>query len=90
MQYVPGDKVLMLIRSGIRAILARQVQKRSRAVAYSRARYHALRAAGLCVRCKSTAIPGMTLCENCRLYNNQRRSGAATAPRSPYRDGRRQ
>lgn len=59
--------------------------------AYMRERYRALRLAGLCVRCKqSEAIPGMTLCENCRLWNNQRRSGASTAPRSSYRDGRRQ
>ncbi len=58
--------------------------------AYMRERYRALRSAGICVRCKNAeAIPGMSLCRDCRLWSNQRRSGAATAPRSPYKDGRR-
>lgn len=42
--------------------------------AYMRERYQALRSAGICVRCKNAeAIPGMSLCWACRLYNNQRR-----------------
>jgi len=55
--------------------------------AYMRERYRALRSAGICVRCKNAeAIPGMSLCRDCRLWSNQRRSGAATAPRSPYKE----
>lgn len=31
---------------------------------------------GLCTRCgKNDALNGMTLCKDCRLYNNQSRSG---------------
>lgn len=31
---------------------------------------------GLCTRCgQNKALPGMTLCADCRLYNNQSRSG---------------
>lgn len=41
------------------------------------------------LRLWAEAIPGMSLCRDCRLWSNQRRSGAATAPRSPYKDGRR-
>ena len=57
---------------------------------YSRRRREALRAHGICQCCgREDAEPGRTLCWACRLYNNQRRSGARPAPRSPYRDGRR-
>lgn len=57
---------------------------------YMRERYAALKARGVCVRCgRADAISGTTLCWSCRLWNNQRRSGAASAPRGPYRDGRR-
>lgn len=78
------------IRLSIRDRLAAQNDKRIKQALKMRDRYQTLRAAGLCVRCKAVeAIPGMTLCESCRLWNNQRRSGSATAPRSPYKDGRR-
>lgn len=33
---------------------------------------------------------GTSVAQVLRLWSNQRRSGAATAPRSQYRDGRRQ
>ena len=69
---------------------ADRLTARARNAAYMRERYQALRSAGICVRCKNAeAIPGMSLCWACRLYNNQRRSGANTAPKSPYSDGRR-
>lgn len=78
------------IRLSVRGRLAAQNAKRIKKAADMRDRYRALRAAGLCARCKEVeAIPGMALCESCRLWNNQRRSGSATAPRSPYKDGRR-
>ena len=78
------------IRLYVREQLAAQKDRRGRNAADMRDRYRTLRSMGLCVRCKKDyAIPGMVLCESCRLWNNQRRSGAATAPRSPYKDGRR-
>lgn len=78
------------IRLSVRGRLAAQNAKRIKKAADMRDRYRALRAAGLCVRCKDVeAIPSMALCESCRLWNNQRRSGSSTAPRSPYKDGRR-
>lgn len=63
---------------------------RARNAAYMRERYQALRSAGIRVRCKNAEpIPGMSLCRDCGLWNNQRRGGAATAPKSPCSDGRR-
>ncbi|WP_165073082.1 hypothetical protein [Desulfovibrio sp. ZJ200] len=86
----PDRDIVDRIRRSLRAQLAEAQRRRDTASAYMRERYHNLRAAGLCVRCKDEAIPGMTLCAACRLWNNQRRSGASTAPRSPYKDGRRE
>ena len=57
---------------------------RAQKAAYQRERYHLLSDHGLCVRCKQPAQPGMTLCWACRLYNNQRRSGARQAPRGRH------
>ncbi|WP_165071402.1 hypothetical protein [Desulfovibrio sp. ZJ200] len=86
----PERDIVDRIRRSLRARLAEAQRRRDTASAYMRERYHSLRAAGICVRCKQRdALPGMTLCMDCRLWNNQRRSGASTAPRSPYRDGRR-
>lgn len=57
---------------------------------YNRRRREVLAAHGICQDCgREDAEPGRTLCWRCRLYRNQRRSGARTAPASPYRDGRR-
>lgn len=47
---------------------------RARNAAYMRERYQALRSAGIRVRCKNAEpIPGMSLCRDCGLWNNQRR-----------------
>lgn len=49
--------------------------------AYMRERYRALRSAGICVRCKNAeAIPGMSLCRDCRLWSNQRRGNGPEKP----------
>lgn len=55
---------------------------------YSRERRAMLAAHGLCQCCgKEDAEAGYTQCRACRLYNNQRRSGAQSAPLSPYKNG---
>lgn len=57
---------------------------------YNRKRRELLAAHGICQNCgREDAEPGRTLCWSCRLYHNQARSGARSAPPSPYRDGRR-
>lgn len=57
---------------------------------YNRRRREVLAAHGICQDCgREDAEPGRTLCWRCRLYRNQRRSGARSAPLSPYRNGRR-
>ena len=71
---------------GIRRIVRQQKEiieaKRKRAASSQRGRYHHLQSYAVCVRCGTNyAIPGQTLCVECALYHNQRRSGAQTAPR---------
>lgn len=57
---------------------------------YNRKRRELLAAHGICQDCgREDAERGRTLCWRCRLYRNQRRSGARSAPPSPYKDGRR-
>lgn len=57
---------------------------------YNRKRRELLAAHGICQDCgREDAEPGRTLCWRCRLYRNQRHSGARSAPPSPYKDGRR-
>lgn len=57
---------------------------------YNRRRREVLAAHGICQDCgREDAEPGRTLCWGCRLYRNQRRSGARSAPLSPYGNGRR-
>lgn len=66
------------------------MNNKSKRAQYMRERYTILKEHGICVRCgKASAVPGATLCWACRLWNNQRRSGSASAPKSPYEDGRR-
>ncbi|MBD5627511.1 MAG: hypothetical protein HDQ90_08570 [Desulfovibrio sp.] len=55
---------------------------------YNRQRREVLSAHGICQDCgREDAEPGRILCWACRLYRNQRRSGAQQAPLSPYKNG---
>ena len=70
--------------------MLRKTARRLQMADYSRRRRATLKAHGICQCCGvEDAEPGFTQCRACRLYNNQRRSGARTAPLSPYKNGRR-
>ena len=87
-----GGLMTTEVRDYCRAAAARnrdrQLERRRMKAEEARKRYHALRAHGLCVRCKADS-PTHSLCDSCRLWFNQHRSGARSAPRTPYKDGRR-
>lgn len=85
----PDPEMVERIRHIVEHHLERIKKARAARAMQHRQRYQALRKLGLCVRCKNDALPGMALCMNCMLFANQYRSGAATAPRSPYKDGKR-
>ena len=73
------------IKPAISAYKARVDERRAKAAARKRERYHSLRAHGLCVRCKeNAALPGETMCMDCKLYNNQMRSGAHVSSYGRY------
>lgn len=72
------------------AKMRRKAARRLQMADYSRRRRETLKAHGICQCCGvEDAEPGFTQCRGCRLYNNQRRSSARSAPLSPYRNGRR-
>lgn len=72
------------------AKMRRKAARRIQMADYAHRRREVLAAHGICQDCgKEDAEPGRTLCWRCRLYRNQRRSGARTAPLSPYGNGRR-
>ena len=77
-------------RAEMEAKMQRKAARRLQMADYARRRREVLAAHGICQACGAAdAEPGFTQCRACRLYNNQRRSGARTAPLSPYRNGRR-
>lgn len=74
----------------MRARMRRKAARIHQISEYNRKRRELLAAHGICQACgKEDAEPGRTLCWSCRLYHNQARSGARTAPLSPLRNGRR-
>ena len=74
----------------MQAMLQRKAARIHQISEYNRKRRELLAAHGICQNCgREDAEPGRTLCWSCRLYRNQSRSGARTAPPSPYKDGRR-
>lgn len=75
----------------MRTRMERTAARRHQMAEYSRLRRQTLKEHGICQCCGvEDTEPGYVQCAACRLYNNQRRSGARTAPLSPYRDGRRE
>lgn len=77
-------------RDAMQVKLARKAARIHQISEYNRKRHELLAAHGICQNCgREDAEPGKTLCWPCRLSHNQARSGARTAPHSPYRDGRR-
>ena len=69
--------------------MARKAARRLYLRDYAQKRREALASHGICQDCGTAdAEPGATLCWACRLYRNQRRSGARTAPLSMYKNGR--
>lgn len=74
----------------MKATMQRKAAKRIYMRDYASLRRETLAAHGICQNCgQADSEPGRTLCWRCRLYRNQRRSGAQSAPRIPYKDGRR-
>lgn len=68
---------IMGIRHIVRQKKAALAAKRDMAASLQRGRYHHLQSYALCVRCGANyAVPGQTLCIECKLYHNQMRSGA--------------
>lgn len=79
-----------LASDAMEVILYRKAARIRHISEYNRRRREVLAAHGICQDCgKEDAEPGRTLCWRCRLYRNQRRSGARSAPLSSYKDGRR-
>lgn len=51
-------------------------ERRKKRDEYAKEYREACKARGICVqRGQADALPGLTLCQDCRLYHNQRRSG---------------
>ncbi len=74
----------------MQAMLRRKAARIHQISEYNRKRRELLAAHGTCQDCgREDAEPGRTLCWSCRLYRNQSRSGARTAPPSPCKNGRR-
>ena len=79
-----------LAREEMTAKMQRKAARIHQIAEYNRRRRETLKAHGICQDCgKEDAEPGRTLCWRCRLYRNQRRSGARQPPLSPYKNGRR-
>ena len=77
-------------KAKMEAQMQRKAARRLQMEDYSRRRRERLAAHGICQDCgREDTEPGRTLCWACRLYRNQRRSGARQAPLSPYKSGRR-
>lgn len=77
-------------KAEMEAKMRRKAARRLQMADCSRRRRQALAAHGICQACGAEdAEPGYSQCRACRLYNNQRRSGARSAPLTPYRNGRR-
>ena len=79
-----------LAKEEMKAKMCRKAARIRQISEYNRRRREVLALHGICQDCgREDAEPGRTLCWRCRLYRNQRRSGAQTAPLSPCRNGRR-
>lgn len=53
-------------------------ERKERIRRYRQKKYHERKLLGICVRCgQAAALPGLTMCMNCRLYCNQSHSGVA-------------